>query len=125
MGLDHLMLIARGIPQIRYLNTFVQEEIAENNLTRIYKYSYRKLSFSYLYHLVNPNFENAKESYFNSIYENERNISTSVKGSFPTDFSTYLSQFTSYYYGDLCSNYYGVMLGDSQKTGRYYIFLFI
>lgn len=49
MGLDHLMLIAKGIPQIRYLNTFVQEEISENNLGRIYQYNYRNKPKHYTY----------------------------------------------------------------------------
>jgi len=40
MGLDHLRLIAQGIPQVRYVNVFTQEEIGENDIERVYKYDY-------------------------------------------------------------------------------------
>lgn len=58
---------------------------------------------------------NARKLYFDAIYQNEREISTSEKGNFPGVFDGYLENFKAFYFDDVCKNYYGVVFGASEQ----------
>lgn len=44
-----------------------------------------------------------KNQFINMVYENERNIFSSYKLSFPSDFNDYLNHFKNYNYDDMCA----------------------
>jgi len=78
------------------LNAFTQEELAENDTDSVYLYEY-----------MDPEFTNAREEFFNDIYDNERDVSISEKEGYPANFDAYLRDFENYYFGNVCEFYYG------------------
>lgn len=70
-----------------------------------------KYSFVFtLEYMVNQNFvgtgsQSLKEIYINLVYQNERDIFSSYKESFPSQFSGYKDTFKNYNYDDMCAHY--------------------
>jgi PAS domain S-box-containing protein len=93
LNLQHLKLSAQRMSEIRYLNTFTQEEIAEANKT-----------FTYTFEDMNTG--NLRESYQTALQNNDKEITDPSNLDLSGVFNSYLSTFTSYTNNDLCSIYY-------------------
>jgi len=96
---NHLKLLSQSIPQIRYINVYTLEELAQNNLDSVYKYSdgvagHPSVSF------------NSRQYFLSAVQKNEQELSTSSKNGFPGSFDTYKSISSAYSTGDLCQAYY-------------------
>ena len=56
--------------------------------------------------MINPSLsgQDLRELYTDRIYQNERDIFESYRGSYPSEFDSYKSSFTDVNYGGICSN---------------------
>jgi len=96
---NHLKLIAQSIPQIRYINVYTLEELAQNDLDSVYNYWDGKTGHPYV-------FFNSRQYFLSAVQKNEQEISTSSKQGFPGSFNSYKNAYSTYSTGDLCTTFY-------------------
>lgn len=96
---NHLKLLSQSIPQIRYINVYTLEELAQNNLDTVYTYSDGVPAHT-------PVTFNSRQYFLSAVQKNEQEISTSSKEGFPGSFDTYKSISSAYSTGNLCEAYY-------------------
>jgi len=96
---NHLKLLSQSIPQIRYINVYTLEELAQNDTNSVYNYWDGVTGHPHVYF-------DSRQYFLSAVQKNEQEISTSSKEGFPGSFDTYKSIFSSYSTGNLCNSYY-------------------
>jgi len=96
---NHLKLLSQSIPQIRYIDVYTLEELAQNDTNSVYNYwngitEHSSVSF------------NSRQYFLSAVQKNEQEISTSSKESFSGSFDPYKTLLSTYRTGNLCEAYY-------------------
>lgn len=93
LNLQHLKLSAQRMSEIRYLNTFTQEEIAIGDEKTVYTFEDMK-------------YVQLREYYQTMLQNNDKEITDPSNLDLSGVFDSYINTFTSYTNNDLCSIYY-------------------
>lgn len=92
-ALDHLQLLSAVNPDFRYTAAFTTEEIAQGTPDDAYTFPGQTWRDQRKYY---------KQASLNLI----QSVSDSLKSSFPSAFDSYISSYTNYDAGNICSSYY-------------------